>query len=237
MSLIDLPRDTVFNILAFMNLTELSRLCSTSSSIRNICSDPNLWITRYIYEFSESFPNINLDPKLIYLNRIKTELIMDLKSNENELINWIKDTFSKSIYANPDPYNLLSRNRNTRGIPNKTSIQEDMIEWINIGNGRTRYPIDMATIYNDLLKLNIPLEYSDFILIRVILDFEDIVYEKIGWQERGKINLTNKLNAIPEAFRYQLAQELYNEMAKYVFKTRETIDKLIIIDDMLKKIH
>ena len=52
MSLIDLPRDTVFNILAFMNLTELSRLCSTSSSIRNICSDPNLWITRYICIYS-----------------------------------------------------------------------------------------------------------------------------------------------------------------------------------------
>ena len=76
MSLINIPRDMIINLLSILDLESLANICQTSSQLYKYCDDDDLWIRKYQNEFNERY---TLDPryyqgyaKNFYLNKVKT---------------------------------------------------------------------------------------------------------------------------------------------------------------------
>ncbi len=54
--IIYLQRDVIFNMLNLLDINSLSKICASSTNLRNICQNYDFWNRKYISEFAQSLP-------------------------------------------------------------------------------------------------------------------------------------------------------------------------------------
>lgn len=138
-NLLALPRDVLFLMLSQLDITALSRICSSSKNFEAICKDPRFWAFKYTQDFNEPFPNNVLETaKRVYLRRwtrdldeLSGDLLQQLKlqirnifisaSKKDQIkqmeqaYEYVIDRLLKPVYV--DPYTLKDLKNFLEGHP------------------------------------------------------------------------------------------------------------------------
>lgn len=102
MSLVELPRDVLVQMLSTLDLESLGKICQSSSQLNQLCDDDILWVVKYQNEFNETFPpNYERFAKNLYLVKIRAQNYDQLNQIvANILLNSVTENSRKKLMNN-----------------------------------------------------------------------------------------------------------------------------------------